>query len=453
MSLSSIFEPRSVAVIGASVNGKKWGGRIFKNIIDGGYRGEVYPINHREKKIGEKLCYPSILDSPGAELAIIAIPAESVLKAAEECGQKGTKGLVVVTAGFGEVGAAGKELEKELVGIIEKYDMRMIGPNTLGIANAHIKLNATIISQMPRPGPISFITQSGTLGLALADWTVDMGLGLRIVVSTGNKADVDDVDLLEYLGGDPETGVIAMYVEGINRGKKFLETAQKVKKPIVAIKTGRSTRGAKAVFSHTGSLAGSDQIYTAAFKQGGILRMDTIEEVFDAALALSCQPLPKSNRVAIISNGGAASIIASDACEKYGIEIADLSEETIRRLKAALPPYASPVNPVDTAGSSSYETYKETIEALFLDPNVDALIVIYVHTIMSDAVPPAQAAMEVKRKFPKPMITCWMGGAGTERGVAVLKEGCMPNYPLPERAVKALASLIQHRDFLTRVKK
>lgn len=451
--LSSIFEPSSIAVVGASNDESKWGGRILKNILSG-FRGPVYPVNRKENIVQGVTAYPSVLDIPGGvEMALIAVPAQFVLSVVEECGKKGVKGLIVVSAGFSETGNAGGELETQLESIVRKYGMRMIGPNTLGIVNEPVNLNASVIGRLPSRGPISFITQSGTLGLAIADWTIDMGLGLCKVISTGNKADTDDVDLIEYLDKDPGTGVIAMYAEGIKRGRKFLEAARRTKKPIIAIKTGRSKRGARAVFSHTGSIAGSDEIYSAAFRQAGILRVDTIDEVFDAALAFSCQPLPKGNNVAILSNGGGASIVATDECEGQGLNIIDLRQETKDKIKTIIPEFASSSNPIDTAGTVSFSIYSEVTKALLRDPDVDALIVIYVHTLMSNAIPPAEAVVEIKRKCPKPVIACWMGGAGKEEGVDILKSGCLPNYSVPERAVKALSALIKHREFLETVKK
>jgi acetyl coenzyme A synthetase (ADP forming)-like protein len=450
--LSSIFEPASIAVVGASNNETKWGGRILKNILNG-YKGAVYPVNPKETEVQGLTSYPSVLDIPAdVEMAIMAIPAQLVLQVVDECGKKGVKGLVVLTAGFSETGKSGGELEKQIVSLVRKYGMRMIGPNTLGIVNEPFNLNASVIGKLPRPGHISFITQSGTLGLAIADWTIDMGIGLCKVISTGNKADTDDVDLIKYLDNDPSTGVIAMYIEGITRGKLFLETARRIKKPIIAIKTGRSKRGQKAVFSHTGSIAGSDEIYSAAFKQAGILRVDTIDEVFDAALAFTCQPLPRGNNVAILSNGGGASIVAADECERQGLNIVDLTQETRDKIKAVIPEYASSSNPVDTAGTVSFKIYTRAIKALLRDPNVDALIVIYVHTQLSNAIPPAEAVVEIKLKCDKPVIACWMGGSGTEQGVDILKSGCLPNYSVPERAVKALCALVKHRDFLKTTK-
>lgn len=453
--LDSIFYPESIAVIGASNNEIKWGGRILKNILSA-YKGKVYPVNPGETSIQGLDSYHSVLDIQGeVVMALIIVPAKFVLSVAEECGKKGVKGLIVISAGFGETG--NNELEKELVSIVRKYGMRMIGPNTLGIVNEPASINASIIGRLPSPGSISFITQSGSLGLALAEWTIDTGIGLCKVISTGNKADVDDVDLIEYLNNDPSTGVIAMYVEGIKRGRDFIEAVQRVRKPIVAIKTGRSKRGAKAVFSHTGSIAGSDEVYSAAFRQAGILRVDIIDELFDAALAFSCQPLPSGNNVAILSNGGGASIVAADECERQSLNIVDLTPETREKIKKVIPQFASNSNPIDTAGTVSFEIYDNIIKALHDDPNVDAIIVIYVHTTMSSAMPPAEAVVEmklkcIKAKSRKPIIACWMGGAGTEEGVEILKSGCIPNYPVPERAVKALSCLIKHQEFLDKVK-
>ncbi|MBE0522017.1 MAG: CoA-binding protein [Candidatus Methanoperedenaceae archaeon] len=450
--LSSIFEPHSIAVVGASNNETKWGGRIFKNILND-FKGDVYPVNAREKIVQGRTAYPSISEIPdNVEMAVIAVPSSFVLHVVEECGKKGVKGLVVVSAGFRETGKDGAELEDKLVSIVRKYGMRMIGPNTLGIVNEPAGLNASVIGKLPGQGSISFITQSGTLGLAIAEWTIDIGIGLSKVISTGNKAETDDVDLIEYLDNDPSTGVIAMYIEGIKRGRKFIDAARSCKKPMIAIKTGRSERGSRAVFSHTGSIAGSDEIFTAAFRQAGIIRVDTIDELFDAALSFSCQPLPEGNNVAIISNGGGASILATDACEKHGINIVNLEETTRERIKNVLPDFASGSNPVDTAGTVSYEIYSEVVQALLNDTGIDAVIVIYVHAAIVDSIPPARAVVDIKEKSTKPVITCWMGGAGTENGVDILKKGCMPNYSIPERAVKALAALIKHREFLDTVK-
>lgn len=454
MTLKSIFEPDSIALVGASASPGKWGNAILKNLLDGGFEGEVYPVNPRENEILGRACYPSVLDIPGpVDLAVISVPSSLVFAVTEECGKKGIKGIIMITAGFSETGDEGRQLEGRLIEIVERYGMRLMGPNTLGVVNSKIGMNASIISRLPNQGGISFITQSGTLGLALADWTMEMGLGLHIVVSTGNKANIDDVDLLEYLDEDPNTNVIAMYVEGVNRGREFMNVAKKISKPILAVKAGRTESGSKAVFSHTGSLAGSDEVYSAAFKQAGIIRVENIDDLFDSALALSVQPAPKGKRVGIISNGGGASIIASDACERMGLDIPELQPETRERIKEMVCGFASARNPVDTAGLAAYDVYNGIVREMLLDPNIDAMIVIYVHTVMWDASIPARAIVDLHRgKCTKPVITCWMGGAGTEKGVDILKEGGLPNYPVPERAVKALESLVKHHGFLENVK-
>lgn len=454
MTLKSIFEPDSIAVVGASASPGKWGNNILKNLLDSGFEGEVYPVNPRENEIMGRTCYPSVLDIPGpVDLAVIAIPGSLVFRVTEECGKKGIPGIIMITAGFSETGDEGRRLEKKLIEIVERYSMRLVGPNSLGVVNSAIRMNASIISRLPNPGGISFITQSGTLGLALADWTMEMGLGLHIVVSTGNKSNIDDVDLLEYLDEDPNTKVIAMYVEGINRGREFMNVAKRISKPILAVKAGRTESGSKAVFSHTGSLAGSDKVYSAAFKQAGIIRVENIDDLFDSALALSVQPAPRGKRVGILSNGGGASIIASDACERMGLDIPELQPDTREKIKELVIGFASARNPVDTAGMATYDLYNGIVRQMLLDPNIDAMIVIYVHTVMWDASIPARAIVDIHRgTCSKPVIACWMGGAGTENGVDILKEGGLPNYPVPERAVKALASLVKHHGFLENVK-
>jgi acetyl coenzyme A synthetase (ADP forming)-like protein len=454
LTLKAIFEPGSIAIIGASSTPGKWGNILLKNLLSNSFKGPVYPVNPKEKTILGTVCYPSVLDIPDpVDMALIAVPRSHALSVAKECGIKGVQGIIMVTAGFSETGDKGREPEKKLIEIIDRYDMRLVGPNTLGVVNAHIGMNASVISRLPEPGGISFITQSGTLGLALVDWTMEMGIGLHIVVSTGNKSNIDDVDLLTYLASDPKTDVIAMYVEGINRGREFIKVAKEISKPILVVKSGRTRSGSKAVFSHTGSMAGADEVYSAAFKQAGIIRVDNIENLFDSALALSVQPAPNGNRVGILSNGGGASIIASDACERMGLIIPALQEDTRQKIRKYIPEYASARNPIDSAGLATYDVYNGIVKQMLLDSNIDALIVIYVDTVVNDAALPAQAIVDIHRgKCNKPIIACWMGGTGTRAGVDILKKGGLPNYPVPERAVIALKSLVEHNGFLEKVK-
>jgi len=445
--MQEIFSPNSIAVIGASNDEKKWGGKIVKNIISGGYTGAIYPINPKEKIIQGLTSYPSVLEVPGEiDLTVIVVPAPAVLAVVDECGGKNIKGLVVISAGFAETG--NKVLEEELQSKVDRYDMMMVGPNCLGIANNSIGLNASILQELPKKGNISFIAQSGSLALMIVEWAKENDIGLCKVISTGNKTDIDDVDYLEYLDADPNTKVIGIYAESIKRGRRFLEVAKRIKKPIVILKVGRSKKGAAAAFSHTSSMAGADEIYSAAFKQAGVLRVDTLDEFFDAILVLSTQPLPEGNTAGIISNGGGNGIIATDACEQYGIELPDLTEEMIEDVRKVIPGYGSAANPVDTAARSSIGTYGTIINS-FIN-NFDAVISLYVNDATADPVPSATETALMAGKKP---IIVYMGGAKKrEEGVKILKEAGIPIYSSPDRAVKALGFLIQHKRFLDSVK-
>lgn len=447
--LEEIFDPKSIVIIGASNNQKKWGGRILKNIIVGGYTGYIYPINPKEITIQGLTSYSSISEiSADIDLAIIVIPSSQVIPVVEECGKKGVKGLIVITAGFAETG--NKVLEEELHNIVKRYNTRMIGANTLGIANNSVHLNASIMQDLPKVGNISFISQSGTMGLAIVEWAKEKGIGLSKVISTGNKTDIDDVDLLQCLNNDPDTKVIAIYAESIKRGREFLEAARHITKPIIVLKVGRSKKGAKAAFSHTSSMAGADEIYSAAFKQAGVIRVDTLDDLFDAILVFSTQPLPKGNGVGILSNGGGAGIIAADECERCKIELPDLSKETIEQIKKVLPGYASAANPVDTAAVSTFETYDTIAGAFINNPEMDSILSIYVHDSVADSVPSAEAiATQITKK---PIVVCSMGGRGKEEGIRILEESGIPVFSSPDRAVKALSYLLQHKKFLEEVK-
>ena len=444
--LSNVLEPDSIAVIGASSNREKWGYRILDNIISGGYTGEVYPVNPNEGEVLGMRRYPSVLDLPHrVDLGIIAVPAKIVPAVLEECGKIGIRGVVIVSAGFGEVGNS--ELENNVRDIARDYEMRMIGPNTFGFINTHLHLNASIIPQMPEIGGISFVTQSGTFGLALVDWAASQQMGLHLVVGVGNKADVDDSDILEHLSSDRHTKTIMMYIEGIERGRRFIDVASRIRKPVIALKTGRSRAGSKAALSHTGSLAGTDRIYDGAFKQAGVIRAGTLEELFDSALALSISP-PAGSGIGIISNGGGASILAADLCEDLGLHLPDLSDDTVRMLKDVLPAIATPANPLDTAGDGSYEMFKDVTEIILSDRSINALLVIYVHAEMVDPCLPAEAVIDARRGCDKPVITSWIGGKDIETAVKRLEENRIPNYPLPERAVVALNNLVRYKRIL-----
>nr|QNO49986.1 acetate--CoA ligase [ADP-forming] [Methanosarcinales archaeon ANME-2c ERB4] len=444
--LSKVLEPDSIAVIGASLNREKWGYRILDNIIAGGYLGDVYPVNPYEDEVRGTRCYPSVLDIPHrVDLGIIAVPAGSVPAVLEECGRKSVRGVVIVSAGFSEVG--NRELEDKVRDIASVYDMRMIGPNTFGFINTHLHLNASIIPQMPGEGGISFVTQSGTFGLALVDWAASQQMGLHLVIGVGNKADVDDSDILEHLGADRHTKTIMMYIEGIEHGRRFIDVASRIRKPVIALKTGRSRAGRNAALSHTGTLAGTDRIYDGAFKQAGVIRARVIEELFDSALALSISP-PADDGIGIISNGGGAAILAADLCEDLGLHLPTLSDDTVRMLKGVLPTIATPINPVDTAGDGSYKMFKDVTDIMLSDTGINALLVIYVHAEMVDPCLPAEAVIDARRGCDKPVLASWIGGKGLGDAVKLLKENQIPNYPLPERAVVALNNLVRYKRIL-----
>ena len=444
--LEELFIPKSIAIVGASNNKTKWGGRILSNII--GYTGLICPINPGETVVQGLTSYPSITEAPVCDLAIIVIPSSQVITTVDECGRRGTKAIIVITAGFAEVG--NKALEEELHAKVKQYNMRMLGPNTLGLANNSINLNMSIMQSLPKKGNISFVSQSGTMGLAIVEWAKEIGIGLCKIISVGNKTDIDDIDLLQYLDNDPDTNVIVMYIESIKRGREFLATARHIKKPIVVLKVGRSKKGAKAAFSHTSSMAGADEIYSAAFKQAGIIRVDTLDDLFDAILVLSTQPIPKGNGVGILSNGGGAGIIAADEAEKFGIELPDLSKETVDKIKKVMPVFASASNPVDTTAISAFETYRTICNTFIDNPEIHSILPIYVHDSVANSIPSAEAISSLITE--KTIIVCSMGGKGKEEGIKILEAAGIPVYPTPDRAVKALSYLLEHKKFLSEVK-
>jgi acetyl coenzyme A synthetase (ADP forming)-like protein len=448
-SLNSLLRPVSIAVIGASREPSKWGYKVFHNIVSNGYKGPVYPVNPSTTEIDGVPSFSGVGAIPGpVDLAIIIVPAPAVLKVIDECGAKKVKALCVITAGFSETGPEGAALEERLKENAAGYGMRMLGPNTMGFLNNSIALNASIVPKMPPKGEISFISQSGALGLSLVDWAIGSNLGMNCVVSTGNKADVSEADLLEYFDGDKNTWTIAMYIEGLKDGRKFMDAASKVKKAKLAIKAGVSQAGARAAASHTGSLAGSDAVYDAAFRQCGVVRVEGVEEMFDAAMALSTQPKAKGNRVAILSNGGGAAIMASDACERRGMKVPELRKHTKAGIARLLPAFASVKNPIDTVARSDYDIYREALKMLIDDKDIDCVMVIYAHAGFTSAAEPARAVIDtLKEKYPKPVVACWMGGREVSAVANMFRRNRVPYYPAPERAAEALSALIRHNDF------
>jgi acetyltransferase len=453
--LEAIFTPRSVAVVGASPDPTKLGHRVLKNIVENGYTGRVLPIHPTAPHVLELPAYASIGAVPEPiDLAVIVVPPQAVLGVAEECGKQQVRGLVVITAGFKEVGGEGKELERQLVEIVKRYEMRMVGPNCLGIIDTTTPLNASFAALMPEKGQIAFMSQSGAMCTAILDWSKVEGIGFSRFVSLGNKADVDEVTLLEEWSDDPQNRVILAYLESITDGQRFVETARRVTKrtPSIAIKSGTSQAGTQAASSHTGSLAGSEKAYEAAFSQSGILRANTMEQLFDYALAFSYQPLIPGNRIAIVTNAGGPGIICTDAAEHSGLTVARFDPATIKRLQQELPPTANVFNPIDVIGDAKADRYEIALRAALADPNVDGVIVLFTPQGGSEPVETAQTIARLSAGQPKPVVTSYMGAASLGPALKLLNEHRIPNYAFPERAVSALRAMSRQREWISRPK-
>lgn len=452
--LEAIFAPRSVAVVGASPDPTKLGHRILKNILDAGYTGQVYPIHPGAAQILNIPAYPAISNVPEAvDLAVVVVPAAAVLDVAEQCGRHGVKSLVVISAGFKEVGRAGHELERRLVEIVRQYKMRMVGPNCLGIIDTTTHLNASFAALYPQPGQIAFMSQSGAICTAILDWSKSQDIGFSRFVSLGNKADVDEVTLLRAWGGDTDNNrVILAYLEGIGDGSDFIAAAREVTKhtPVIAIKSGTTQSGARAASSHTGSLAGSERAYEAAFDQSGVLRAHSMQELFDFALAFAYQPLIPGDRVAIVTNAGGPGIIATDAAERSGLKLAEFTAETIESLRKQLPPAASVYNPIDVIGDARSDRYRIGLQAALNDPNVDAALVLFTPQAGSEPEETARVIIELAQGQTKPIVTSYMGAASIGPALQILNEHRIPNYAFPERAIAALRAMVNQRRWIDR---
>jgi acetyl coenzyme A synthetase (ADP forming)-like protein len=451
--LDAILRPRSVAVIGASRKRGTIAAEVFLNLLRAGFPGAVYPVNPSAKVVQSVRAYPTVLDIPDpVDLAVIVVPAAQVVEAAEECGKKGVRGILVITAGFGETGEAGRALERELRAVVRKYGMRMVGPNCLGVQNADpaIALNATFSPTVPPFGGVAFSSQSGALGLAILEQAKELGIGFSAFVSMGNKADVSGNDLILYWEDDPSVGVILLYLESLGNPGRFMEIARRVsrKKPIAVVKSGRTEAGARAASSHTGSLAGMDVAVDALLGQAGVIRTDTIDELFDVAMLLANQPVPRGRHVAILTNAGGPGIMASDACESRGLTVTKLKRSTQAALYAFLPPEASVKNPVDMIASASAESYERALSILLAAEEVDAVLVVFVTPLVTEAGDVAAAVLRAAARTHKTLVTCFMGRHGVPEAVSSLRAKRFPSYAFPESAAAALARVARYGEWL-----
>lgn len=442
-SLAPFLDPASVAVIGASRDPFKVGGSVVANLRSAGFRGRIIPVNARADSVQGLPAVRSLLDVEGAvDLAVIAVPAADVLPALKQCAVKRVGGAVVISAGFRETGGEGVRREAELREWLRDQPMRVLGPNCLGWIRPARRLNVTFAPGMPEPGGIAFVTHSGALAVAILDWARERRVGFSLFASLGNQADVNESDLLDAVAADPETRVIACYLEGVADGPRFLGALRRAAavKPVVLLKAGRSPEGARAVSSHTGALAGSDRAFDAAARQAGALRVDTVEELFDVARGLASQPLPRGRRLVVVTNGGGLGIVATDAARAAGLTVAPLDEGVRLRLAEGLPATVGLGNPVDLVGDADARRYSHALHTLGSD-SADAMLVLLTPQAATDAASIARTIAGATRGWPIPVAAAFVGGTRVAPGVRVLEEAGIPCYAFPESAVRTLAGM------------
>ena len=454
--INTIFSPTSIAIIGATNRPGSVGQAVMRNLIQGEFQGVLYPVHPKLKSIYGVKAYPALTDiTDPVELAVIIVKPEAVPELLEEAAGKGITGAVIITAGFKEIGGQGAELEKQIQQIAARNKIRLVGPNCLGVINTDsgVRMNASFARLMPRPGNIGFISQSGALCTSVLDYAEGRKIGFSKFISFGNKADVNEIDLLHYLGEDPQTRVICMYLEDLTAGQAFIDVASDISwnkgKPILAVKSGTSSEGARAAASHTGSLVGLDSAYDAIFLQSGIQRVEGINELFHYAMAFSRQPLPRGRRIAIVTNAGGPGIMATDAAIRHGLKLAAFSDETTETLKSCLPPTANIHNPVDVIGDATHERYESALKTVMQDPNVDGAIVLLTPQAMTDILETARIVPNVARQTDKPILCSFMGIVDVSEGVAHLEASGIPNYVFPEAASRTMAAMMRFGERLS----
>ena len=444
--LSGFFQPKTIALIGASATKGKLGNDILLNLI-ATFKGTIYPVHPKNKTVEGIPVFPSILNTPTTpDLAIIAIPAQFVLATLDDIGKCGCKSVIIITAGFKEVGAEGAALEKKMRAIAEQYDIRILGPNCLGLISTRVPLNASFAATMPKPGNIAFFSQSGAMGTAVLDIAKAQRLGIAHFVSMGNKSDIDEIDLLHEFSTDDTVSVIIGYIEDIVDGPIFVEQATKTtaKKPIILLKAGKSQEGQKAVASHTGALAGKAEIYSAAFAQAGVIEVEGTQDLFDFAEGFSYQPLPKGKRIAIVTNAGGPGIIATDFLKQYGLELAELSPKTKKKLRQKLPAHIGIHNPIDIVGDAKADRYEAAVKAVAEDEGIDGVIVLLTPQKMTEIEKTTRIIGAVAKHSDKPFLLGFMGEAEITPFYELFHELQLPQFPFPEQTVKVMASMYSY---------
>jgi acetyltransferase len=452
ISENPFFSPRGVAVIGASSEPTRLGYGIARSLVTGGYPGQVVLVNPKGGQLLGHPLYPSILQVPDpVDLAVLLVPAAAAPETLRQCGERGLKAVILCSGGFSETGTEGAALESQCAEIARQYHMRLMGPNCIGVIDTHLPMNATFLPPPgPLPGNVAFISHSGALCAAVIDWSRSQGMGFSRLVSLGNQADLSEAEVLEPVAEDPHTLALTLYLESVRDGRQFVRQAATAarRKPLVAVKVGRYSSGQRAAASHTGALAGQESAYDAAFRRAGVIRADTIEEMFEWARALAACPLPQGRRIAVLTNAGGPGVTAADALEAQGLQLADLSDSTLAAMRQFLPPAASLRNPVDMLASASPEDYARSLQLLLSDAGVDGAMVIIPAPPMFAAGAVARAIIPVIQSGSKPVVAAVMGGDLVSEAVAHLRAAGVPEYRFPERAAAALAALAQRSTFL-----
>lgn len=442
--LHAFFYPETVAIIGASASPGKVGHTIVSNMIQAGFKGKLYPVNPKASEIEGLPVVNDIADLPrGLDLGVISVPRQFVVSSLKALAERGTKSAIVITAGFKEVGKEGYHLEEEIIQLCEEHNMALLGPNCLGMMNTATGVNASFAAGQPSKGSIAFFSQSGALCVAILDWALGENIGFSKFVSLGNKAVIDEADMLEYLNKDEKTKVILGYIENVEHGEAFLKAARKtsLNKPIIMIKSGTTAAGAKAASSHTGAIAGSDQTYSAAFHQSGVIRVGDVATLFNLAQAFSSQPLPKGPNLAVVTNSGGPGILTADTADRSSLTMAALSQATIQKLQEFLPSYAAFYNPVDIIGDADAMRYRQTLDVVAEDPMVHSILVLLTPTATVEIEKTAEAVIHTARKFGKPVFACFMGRTRVAKARSMLMEAGIPCYSFPEPAVKSIEAM------------